>query len=118
MPKMELVSVSINAAGISGAFWSAQLDPAVRDDRLDALNKEFEGWLGIAMQISDAGAIMERFRVRQGATSTWGVDLPHLYDVWDSIADAMWRELGEEPLDQLVESAIMGAMNADQPSTR
>lgn len=111
MPKIDPAAVAINAAGIAEVIGSVQLGAATDKARFDALTEEYEGWVGVIMQITDAGEIMERFRVKHGTTAMWGGDLPYLYDVWDSIAEAMWTKLGKEPLNQLVESAIERLMN-------
>jgi hypothetical protein len=111
MPKIDPAAVAVNAAGIAEAFGSVQSSSKADRDRFDALSEEYEGWLGVITQIAEAGEIMERFRVKHGATATWGGDLPYLYDVWDSIAEAMWTKLGKEPLEQLVDFAIERVVN-------
>ncbi|HWL93049.1 MAG TPA: hypothetical protein VNT79_05910, partial [Phycisphaerae bacterium] len=92
---------------------AVQSDATTDKDRFDALTEEYEGWVGVIMQIAEAGEIMERFRVKHGTTATWGGELPHLYDVWDAIAEAMWTTLGKELLNQLVESAIERVVNVE-----
>ena len=111
MPKFDPTAVAVNAAGIAEAIGPAQADTTTDQARYDALTEEYGGWVGVVMQIVEAGEIMERFRVKRGRTASWGGDLPYLYDVWDSIAKAMWMKLGKEPLDQLVESAIERVVN-------
>jgi hypothetical protein len=106
MPKIDPAAVAANAVGIAAAFWCVQSDTTTDSDRLDALTEEHQGWVGVVMQITEAGEIMERFRVKHGTTATWGGDLPYLYEVWDSIAEELWSNLGKEPLSQLVEFAI------------
>lgn len=106
MLKIDSAAVAVNAAGIAEAFRSAQVAAMVGNDRFQDLTEEYEGWVGVTRQIAEAGSLMEQFRVTHGITATWGGDLPYLYDVWDSIAAEMWTKLGDEPLQQLVESAI------------
>lgn len=113
MPKIDSAAVAVNAAGIAEAFGCVQSGATADRDRFDALTEEYEGWVGVMMQIAEAGEIMERFRVKHGTTATWGGDLPHLYDVWDSIAEAMWTKLGKEPLGRLVESAMERVVNVN-----
>jgi hypothetical protein len=113
MPKIDPAAVAVNAAGIAEAVGSVQSDTATDKARFEALTEEYEGWVGVIMQIAEAGEIMERFRVKHGTTATWGGDLPHLYDVWNSVAEAIWTKLGKEPLEQLVESAIEEASNVE-----
>lgn len=111
MPNIDPAAVAVNAAGIAEAFGSVQSDVMADRARFGAITEEYGGWLGVTTQIAEAGEIMERFRVKNGATATWGGDLPFLYDVWDSIADGMRTKLGREPLDHLVESAIERVVN-------
>lgn len=113
MTKIDRAAIAVNAAGIAEVIGSVQSGAATDKARFEALTGEYEGWVGVILQITDAGEIMERFRVKHGATATWGADLPHLYDVWNSIGEAMWAKLGKEPLDQLVEFAIERVVNVE-----
>jgi hypothetical protein len=106
MVKIDTAAVAFNSAGIAAAYTSLCYESNSDDDRFVALSDESEGWLGVIGQITDAGEIMERFRVLHGTSSTWGGDLPYLYDVWDSIAEALLANLGNLPFNELVESAI------------
>lgn len=113
MPKIDPAAVAVNAAGIAEAFGCVQSGASNHKARFEALTEEYEGWVGVIMQIAEAGEIMERFRVKHGTTATWGGDLPHLYDVWNSIAEALWTKLGKELLERLVESAIEQVVNVE-----
>lgn len=106
MPSIDQAAIAINAAGIADAFGSVHAHSKIDEGRFEALTEQYQGWVGVMMQIAEAGEIMERYRVKHGANAKWGADLPYLYDVWDFIADAIWAKLGSEPLEQLVESAI------------
>jgi hypothetical protein len=113
MPKIDPAAVAVNAAGIADALRCVQSDSVEDDARFEALTEEYSGWVGVLLQVVEAGELMERFRVSHGANAAWGGELPYLYDVWDAIAEAMWTKLGKEPLDQLVESAIEGVVSVE-----
>lgn len=100
---------AINAAGISDSMQA--IGSNVDRDRtgVSPLIERFDGTIGIVMQIADAGALMEEYRVRLGASATWGCELPYIYDAWDAIASEMWARLGQEPLQQIVIRAIESA---------
>ncbi|MCK6475448.1 MAG: hypothetical protein L6Q35_01305 [Phycisphaerales bacterium] len=113
MPKFDCAAVAVNAAGIADAFACVQLDATMRAARFECVAVKYGGHVGIMQQLAEAAAVMERFRANRGVSATWGGELPHLYEVWDSIAEVMWTRLGTEPLDQLVESAIQIAMSVE-----
>ncbi|MBX3322771.1 MAG: hypothetical protein KF757_07250 [Phycisphaeraceae bacterium] len=116
MSQIDLAVYAINAAGIADAFACLESEDAEAVARFARVTAECGGHVGIIKQIADAAEFMERFRVRHGASAKWGGELPYLYDVWDSIAQAIWLELEKKPIDQIVESAIWSVMSA-RPET-
>lgn len=110
MPKIDVAAVAVNAAGIADALRCLQTDNDANTSRFERLTEEYEGWVGVLTQVADAAELMEHFRIKQGATSVWGGDLPYLYEIWDAIALAMLNRLGAEPLDRLVTEAIEAGM--------
>ncbi|MBK8915912.1 MAG: hypothetical protein IPM64_15185 [Phycisphaerales bacterium] len=113
MPKIDPAAVAVNAAGIADALRCVQSDSAEDDARFEALTEEYGGWIGVLVQVVEAGEVMERYRVKRGWGAKWGGDLPYVYDVWDAIAETLWVRLGEGPLDELVQSAIEQAVNVE-----
>lgn len=112
MPRIDTTAVAVNAAGIADAFRTIQQTVAPGEARMEELVKAFEGWIGVVQQLAEAGELMERFRATRGATATWGGELPYIYDAWESIALALWVDLGKVSLDVLVDRAIEQTMVA------
>lgn len=113
MSQLDPSAVAMNAAGITQSLNCLQLDK--RDDpaRYDALLEVFEGSIGLLLQVVEAGELMERYRLTRGHNAAWGRELPYLYDVWDTIAQFMWNQLGLEPLDLIVDRAVEQALDSD-----
>ena len=110
MLKIDPRAAAVNAAGIADALRTMQLADHDGANRMEDITRAHEGWVGVMLQVAEAGEIMERFRVTRGAKSTWGGELPYFYDVWDAIAQALWDQLGSMPLDALVRQAIEQAI--------
>ncbi|MCL4741000.1 MAG: hypothetical protein KJZ54_02245 [Phycisphaerales bacterium] len=113
MLRIDQAAIAVAAAGIADSLASIKSYDAERVARFERVVEEYDGHVGIMERIAEAAEVMERFRVRHGAGAMWGGDLPYLYDVWDAIARALWTKLGTEPIDRLVESAIVTVMNAE-----
>ena len=104
---------AINAAGIANALACLVSSDAVGAARFELAVVESGGHVGLMQQVALAGMFMEQFRVRHGASAKWGGELSYLYDVWDSIAHAIWMDLGNMPINQIAESAIVSVMCTD-----
>jgi len=111
MPRIDHAAVAVNAAGIADAMWCLRSEGTVVDSRFDALVEQCDGWVGALAQVAEAGKLMERFRAMHGARATWGGELPAIYEVWDAVAQALWKRLGTEPLDTIVRRAIDEVMS-------
>ena len=119
MGPIDATAAAVNAAGIADAMRALQPSGEASESRLAQLTDEFNGWIGVLIQIAEAGAIMEQYRTQQGATSAWGGDLPYLYEVWDAIAEAMWQRLDTEPIEELTLTAITSVVeNESAPAPR
>ncbi len=113
MNDVDTGAIAVNAAGIADSMRGIACEGIVSDDRLSILSEQFSGSIGIMLQVAEAGAVMERFRVRQGPGATWGGELPYIYDVWDAIASAMWLHMEEESLEDIVLKAIESTANSE-----
>lgn len=113
MPAIDPAAIAVNAAGIADALRVCQLADSDGAARMEWLADHFGGWVGVMVQVAEAGEAVERFRREHGATTLWGNALPPLYEVWDAVAQRLWEHLGAEPLDAIVHRSIEAVMLAE-----
>lgn len=116
MQTTDHAAIAAYAAGIASALACVRSCDAEEVARFERVVEEHSGHVGIMQEVAKAACVMERFRRRFDETARWGGELPHLYDVWDAIATAMWLRLGSEPLGELVEAAIRATVIDDAAS--
>lgn len=110
IPKSDLNEHAVYAAGIADSLACIDRTEPEAASRFNLIVQEFGGSVAIMEQIAEAAVTMERFRSHCGSSSTWGGDLPYLYDVWDAIARTIYTQLGTDTLENLINTTIRDLM--------
>jgi hypothetical protein len=97
---------AMHAAGIVDQFRLMQLADDDGDSRLRDIMDLAGGWIGVASRLGEVGVFVESIRAEHGEDAAWGGALPHVYDVWQHIAEVLWQEYESSDTERIVRLAV------------
>ena len=100
-------ALALDAAGIMDALRREQVADQDGEARYTELCDTFGGFIGICDAAVDAAEAMEMLRAKIGPDVAWGEELPHPYEAWDAVAEALWREVDGSNTAEVVERAVL-----------
>ncbi|MBX3406534.1 MAG: hypothetical protein KF869_07200 [Phycisphaeraceae bacterium] len=106
MNEKQVHASAMHAAGIADQFRLMQLADEDGDNRLRDIMDLAGGWVGVASRLGEVGVLVERIRAEHGEDAAWGGALPHVYDVWQQIAEALWHEYESSDTERIVRVAV------------